>query len=242
MISRCVFGSHHSVIGSASAFIQSAAINVASRKPLSSVACWKTTTVQEALLDTPLFPKHPPATARNMTVVPQNVTIRCPDGISIAGQSWSSMPASSQQQRILCLHGWMDNCRSFHHLAPRLATSLDCDVFAMDFPGHGQSGHFSLEHPPTLLSDGVYHVAEVVAQKKWITTTSPTETNGTTLGDANAPQPSQNQKFTLIGHSMGAAVACVYAAAFPEQIEKLVLLDGAGPLARSKYIPGASLC
>jgi pimeloyl-ACP methyl ester carboxylesterase len=36
---------------------------------------------------------------------------------------------------------------------------------------------------------------------------------------------------------MGAAISCVMAAAFPERIEKLVLLDGAGPLDR----PAASI-
>jgi pimeloyl-ACP methyl ester carboxylesterase len=38
--------------------------------------------------------------------------------------------------------------------------------------------------------------------------------------------------FTLIGHSMGASVALLYAASFPELVDKLVLLDGAGPYAK----------
>lgn len=43
---------------------------------------------------------------------------------------------------------------------------------------------------------------------------------------------SWNENITLVGHSMGASVACLYAAAFPEQINKLLLIEGVGPLAR----------
>ena len=46
--------------------------------------------------------------------------------------------------------------------------------------------------------------------------------------------PSKNTgQVTLVGHSMGAAISCFYAACFPEQVNQLVLLDGAGPLDRN---------
>ena len=41
-----------------------------------------------------------------------------------------------------------------------------------------------------------------------------------------------NQKTVIVGHSMGAAIAIIYAAAFPEQCSRIVCLDGAGPIAR----------
>jgi pimeloyl-ACP methyl ester carboxylesterase len=42
-----------------------------------------------------------------------------------------------------------------------------------------------------------------------------------------------NHNITLIGHSLGAGIASfLYTAAFPEQIQQLILLDGAGFLAR----------
>jgi len=41
-----------------------------------------------------------------------------------------------------------------------------------------------------------------------------------------------DDKITLIGHSMGAAVSLIYSAAFPEHINRIVLLEGAGPLPR----------
>jgi pimeloyl-ACP methyl ester carboxylesterase len=43
------------------------------------------------------------------------------------------------------------------------------------------------------------------------------------------------QPFALVGHSMGGAVALAYAAAYPEQVGRLVLVDAAGVLHRSVY-------
>lgn len=146
---------------------------------------------------------------------PQQITLLCSDGIKLAAESWSSpmMVRETQPKHVLCLHGWMDNCRSFHYLAPAIvehfANRIDelatpCKVVALDFPGHGLSSHKSLDGPPTLFADAIFYVNEAVNQLKW----------------------DKSEPFTLIGHSMGSAVACLYAAAFPEHIGKLVLLDG----------------
>jgi len=35
--------------------------------------------------------------------------------------------------------------------------------------------------------------------------------------------------FVLIGHSLGSIIGVIYAAAFPEQVQDLILLDGYGP-------------
>lgn len=130
----------------------------------------------------------------------------CSDGMRIAAQRWNGGNNNSSPHRILCLHGWLDNCRSFYRLAPALMES-DADVVALDFVGHGLSSHKSADGPPINLSDNAFYVAEAVRQLEW-------------------------DSFVLIGHSMGAAVSLIYAAAFPEQVEKLVLLEGASPLTR----------
>jgi pimeloyl-ACP methyl ester carboxylesterase len=163
----------------------------------------------------------------------QELSLQCSDGLTVAAQSWStpnltgSHPVdqanlgSEPNQRILCLHGWMDNCRSFHYLAPTIiqhytsslmngeqqksASSGSCQIVALDFPGHGLSSHKSLDGPPALLAESAFYVNEVLHQLNW---------------------DHESKPFTLIGHSMGAGIACLYAAAFPEQVEKLILLEG----------------
>ena len=110
----------------------------------------------------------------------------------------------------------MDNCRSFHYLAPFLIQNLPAgtELVALDFPGHGLSSHKSVDGPPMMLAESAYYVAEAVQQLKWIDGTN-------------------RSKITMVGHSMGAGVSCIYSAAFPEQVDCLVLLEGAGPLARN---------
>jgi len=130
----------------------------------------------------------------------------CSDGMTIAAQHWrASTNSNNTRHCILCLHGWLDNCQSFHKLAPSLSDSAE--LVALDFPGHGLSSHKSADGPPSVLADAAFYVAETVQQLQW-------------------------DSFILVGHSMGAAVSLIYAAAFPEQVEKLVLLEGAGPLTR----------
>ncbi len=102
---------------------------------------------------------------------------------------------------VLALHGWLDNAASFTPLAPMLD---DSRVVAMDLAGHGHSDH----RPPGAsyhLVDYVIDAFEVVERLGW-------------------------EQFTLMGHSLGAGISCLFAAAFPERVEALVLIDGIGPL------------
>lgn len=103
----------------------------------------------------------------------------------------------------LALHGWLDNAGSFAPLA-RLLTARHCWV--PDLPGHGRSGH----RPPGTWYHFVDYVSDVMAL-----------VNALGL-----------QRFDLIGHSMGGAIATLVAAAFPERIAHLVLIEALGPLAR----------
>lgn len=135
-------------------------------------------------------------------------TIVCSDGMKLAAQHWQHATTSDATRRILCLHGWLDNCRSFHYLAPKLLNDLpDTEIVAIDFPGHGWSSHKSPDGPPILFAEMAYYVYETAAQLEW-------------------------ESFVLVGHSMGAGASVLYAATFPEQVERIVLLDGAGPLPR----------
>ncbi|MGM0543423.1 MAG: alpha/beta fold hydrolase [Pseudomonadota bacterium] len=104
----------------------------------------------------------------------------------------------------LALHGWLDNAASFTRLAPLLVDALDIRIVAIDFRGHGHSAHAPAGSDYALW-DYCHDVLDAMEG----------------LG---------MQRVVLLGHSMGAAVACLLAAAMPARIARLTLLDGLGAL------------
>ncbi|GGX96328.1 hydrolase [Litchfieldella qijiaojingensis] len=105
----------------------------------------------------------------------------------------------------LALHGWLDNAASFIRLAPLLVERLGIRIVAIDFAGHG----LSRRHPPGVdyaIWDYIHDVLDALESLKL-------------------------ERATLLAHSMGAGVACLSAAALPERIDRLVLIDGLGTLA-----------
>ena len=99
----------------------------------------------------------------------------------------------------LALHGWMDNAASFDRLAPLLGDRRTC---ALDFAGHGRSDH---------LPAGVHY--------SWFTY----------LSDAFAVADALGwQRFTLIGHSMGAHISVYMGAVAPDRVDRTVLIDAIG--------------
>jgi pimeloyl-ACP methyl ester carboxylesterase len=103
---------------------------------------------------------------------------------------------------LLALHGWLDNANTWELLAPLLP---DYHIVCLDFAGHGQSSHRP-DHTRYHTLDHVDDVHAVVKQLGW-------------------------EKFTLMGHSMGAGIATIFAGTFPELITKLVLIEGLGTYA-----------
>nr|XP_009505482.1 PREDICTED: serine hydrolase-like protein 2 [Phalacrocorax carbo] len=101
---------------------------------------------------------------------------------------------------VLCLHGWLDNANTFDKLIPLLPR--DCYYVAMDFSGHGLSSHRPAGSPYHFL-DYVSDVRRVVAALQW-------------------------RRFTLMGHSMGGAVAGMFCFLYPEMVDKLILLESLG--------------
>ncbi len=106
-------------------------------------------------------------------------------------------------RRVLALHGWLDNAASFDTLAPLLQ---DVHLVAMDLPGHGHSQHLATGASYHFI-DGVAHVRAVTKAMDW-------------------------DHFTLMGHSMGAGIATLFAGTYPEIVDELILLEGLGPLAQ----------
>jgi len=103
-------------------------------------------------------------------------------------------------QPVIALHGWLDNAASFARLAPLLPGMR---IVALDFAGHGHSDHRS-PGGSYAIWDYAYDVLQVAEQFGW-------------------------QRFALLGHSMGAIVSVLLAAAMPERIERLALIDGLIP-------------
>lgn len=101
---------------------------------------------------------------------------------------------------VLALHGWLDNACSFAMLAPLLQGHY---VIALDLTGHGQSSRRSADATYQIYDD-LPQILGVVKQLGW-------------------------EQFALLGHSRGAIISALFAAAFPQQVEKLVLLDSISP-------------
>ena len=103
--------------------------------------------------------------------------------------------------RLLALHGWLDNAASFVPLAPHLG---GFDLVAPDLPGHGVSAHLppSAEYTLVAAARAAFAVADALG---W-------------------------DRFALLGHSMGGATASLMAAAAPQRIERLQLIEALGGL------------
>ena len=108
---------------------------------------------------------------------------------------------SPGERPILASHGWLDNAGSFSLLAPLLP---GCEIVALDLAGHGLSGSRSADSAYNLWQD-VGDLLDVMDDLGW-------------------------QRCTLLGHSRGAGISMLFAAAFPDRVDKLVLLEGGLPL------------
>lgn len=126
--------------------------------------------------------------------------LKLPGDRDLAARRWR--PAGDGPHRpVLALHGWMDHADSFAPIAPALT---GCDVVALDLPGHGFS---SLDPGGDLFHfiDNVWVIHQALTALDW-------------------------DQVHLLGHSMGAGLATLFAAAFSERVLSLVSLDMVGPV------------
>lgn len=119
---------------------------------------------------------------------------------------------AARAANVLALHGWLDNAASFVPLAAHLD---GIELVAPDLPGHGRSAH--------LPRGADYSFAGAVA---------------TVLDIADALGW---ERFTLLGHSMGAGIGSLVAAACPGRIERFVAIEALGALAEEADRTGARL-
>ena len=102
---------------------------------------------------------------------------------------------------VLALHGWLDNAGSFDLLAPLLPA---CHLIVLEAAGHGFSDARSADSGYNIWQDvgDIYDVADALG---W-------------------------RRFSLLGHSRGAAISMLFAGTFPDRVEHLVLLEGGLPI------------
>ena len=103
--------------------------------------------------------------------------------------------------RVMALHGWLDNAASFLPLHAHLP---GLDLVALDMPGHGASDHLpeAAEYTVVNTARAMFAAADALG---W-------------------------ERFSLLGHSLGGAVASLMAAAAPQRIERLGTLESLGAL------------
>jgi len=107
-------------------------------------------------------------------------------------------------KQILCLHGITANCRSWDCLASSLA--IHHQVMAMDLRGRGLS-----DKPPTGYSIE-HHCQDILAL----------------LNELGV------KRVVLMGHSLGAFISLVFAAQYPQKVDRLILVDGGGKLSEAQ--------
>jgi len=101
------------------------------------------------------------------------------------------------QPPLVMIHGLGDEADTWRHQIPLLAE--DHHVIALDLPGFGRSDHLQQAYTPTLMKGAILELMGVLGL----------------------------EKATLIGSSLGAILAHGIAAAHPERLSGLVLVDGA---------------
>lgn len=102
---------------------------------------------------------------------------------------------------VFGFHGWLDNLATFESLARHMP---EVRLIAIDFPGHGHSAHIEPGKSYYFL-DGLFLIDDLI-------------------------EHFQLDSVNLLGHSMGGAIATIYAAVQPKRVNKLLLIEALGPI------------
>jgi pimeloyl-ACP methyl ester carboxylesterase len=106
--------------------------------------------------------------------------------------------------KVLALHGWLDNAASFVPLAAHLP---GIELVAPDLPGHGRSAHLA-PGADYSFAGAVNAVLDIADALGW-------------------------ERFALLGHSMGAGIGSLLAAACPQRVARFVAIEALGALSEA---------
>ena len=115
------------------------------------------------------------------------------------------LPSRADAPVMLLVHGIHDHCRTWDHLAEHFVEHYR--VVAPDLRGHGDSEWVKGSSYHYL--DYIYDLYQLIDQAE--------------LGPV-----------VLVGHSMGGAIAALFAGVYPELVSKLILIEGIGLWADSQ--------
>ncbi|CAH2265114.1 jg9272 [Pararge aegeria aegeria] len=110
------------------------------------------------------------------------------------------------KQPLIAIHGWQDNAGTWDKLIPLLPANTS--VLCIDLPGHGLSSPYPTGMVYYIFWDGIVLLRRIANYFKW-------------------------QKISLMGHSLGGALSFMYAASFPDEVDKIICIDIASPAVRA---------
>ena len=94
----------------------------------------------------------------------REIQVRSTDGLMLQGRWWAR---PEPRGAMLIAHGFGEHGGTYRHVAEAVSTSLEIDVFAVDFRGHGRSpGRRGIVHRYEDLTDDLTSAMEWVAKQK----------------------------------------------------------------------------
>lgn len=111
---------------------------------------------------------------------------------------------SRSDPTLILIHGFLDHAWTWEPFVDEFQENLH--FVALDCRGHGDSGW---------LKQGYYHFPDYIYDLYFLI------------------RHLRKVAVTLVGHSMGGTISSLYAGTFPEDVQRLILIEGTGPTGSS---------
>ncbi|KAG4105676.1 alpha/beta-hydrolase [Neocallimastix lanati (nom. inval.)] len=130
-------------------------------------------------------------------------------GITLAGKVFGNLPTTNPKNKIIALHGWLDNCELYSDIAPKIVANYfkkneTISLIAFDSAGHGLSDHRSEDYGE------IYYLWDYIADF------------------ISALDLLEWKNCTLMGHSYGGILTYVIASSFSSKVNGLIVYENLG--------------